>query len=199
MESFEFQKIFYDAIKELPKDIQLEVYNAIFDYTLYGKEVNLNPTANSIFMLIKILLNKQIEKTEPIEEEEVEEEDPCITVESEEKNEREKIPEKNIVDLWNETCTDYPSIIRLTKSRKNKIRLRVSEMGGTEEALPKIKTIFSKLQASEFMKGENKSGWKANFDWVFENDNNWLKILEGNYDRKQNTKEENVNEIWDYD
>ena len=28
-------------------------------------------------------------------------------------------------------------------------------------------------------------GWVANFDWVFENEKNWVKVSEGNYDNKR--------------
>ena len=38
------------------------------------------------------------------------------------------------------------------------------------------------MQESKFLKGESKRGWKASFDWVFENDKNWVKVWEGNYD-----------------
>ena len=37
------------------------------------------------------------------------------------------------------------------------------------------------MENSEFLKGSNKAGWKASFDWVFKNSENWMKILEGNY------------------
>ena len=40
------------------------------------------------------------------------------------------------------------------------------------------------MEASDFLKGYNKYGWKATFDWVFKNSENWIKILEGNYDNR---------------
>lgn len=53
-ESFIFYKSFYDAIKDLPRDIQGEIYTAIMEYSLYGNETdNLKPVARSIFTLIK--------------------------------------------------------------------------------------------------------------------------------------------------
>ena len=61
-------------------------------------------------------------------------------------------------------------------------------MGGFAKAKPMIHTIFEKMQASKFMRGDNKRGWKAYFDWIFENGKNWVKILEGNYDNRDSEK-----------
>lgn len=53
-ESFVFYKSFYDAIKRVPEECQLELYNAILSYSLEGKEVEkLSPIAEAMFILIK--------------------------------------------------------------------------------------------------------------------------------------------------
>ena len=53
-DSFVFYRSFYDAIKELPRDVQGEIYTAIMEYSLYGKETeNLKPIARSVFTLMK--------------------------------------------------------------------------------------------------------------------------------------------------
>lgn len=52
--AFVFYKSFYEAIKDLPKDIRLECYTAIMEYALYGREPEaLKPVAKGIFTLIK--------------------------------------------------------------------------------------------------------------------------------------------------
>lgn len=96
----------------------------------------------------------------------------------------EKLPFKEIKEMWNETCPGFPKLFTISEARKNKMRLRISEMGGVEKALPLLKQIFTKMQQSNFLKGDNKRGWKASFDWLFENDKNWVKVFEGNYDNK---------------
>lgn len=101
-----------------------------------------------------------------------------------EKPKAEKLPFKDIKAMWNETCTGFPKLYTLSEPRKNKMRIRIAEMGGLEKALPLIKQIFEKMQQSKFLKGDNKRGWKASFDWLFENDKNWVKVYEGNYDNK---------------
>lgn len=113
------------------------------------------------------------------------------------------LPAKKIADMWNATCTSYPKIFTLSDARKNKIRIRVEEMGGIEKAMPIMQTIFKKMQESKFLKGESKRGWKASFDWVFENAKNWVKVWEGNYDENKNGEAvstenpKNVNDIWE--
>ena len=53
-DSFIFYRSFYEAIKDLPRDVQGEIYTAIMEYSLYGNETeNLKPIARSIFTLIK--------------------------------------------------------------------------------------------------------------------------------------------------
>jgi hypothetical protein len=48
-----FYRSFYEAIKELPKTNQLEVYTAIFEYALNFSEVELSGLSKTIFTLIK--------------------------------------------------------------------------------------------------------------------------------------------------
>ena len=53
-DSFVFYKSFYDAIKKIPEEYQLELYNAILSYSLEGLEPsNLSPIAEAMFILIK--------------------------------------------------------------------------------------------------------------------------------------------------
>lgn len=52
-DSFIFYRSFYESIKNLDKETQLEVYNAICEYSLNETEVELSPIANAIFTLIK--------------------------------------------------------------------------------------------------------------------------------------------------
>ena len=89
-----------------------------------------------------------------------------------------------IRDLWDKLCPSYPKLQKFSESRKNKIRVRISEMGGDAKAIEMMKIIFAKMEASSFLKGDNKRGWKASFDWLFTNSNNWVKVYEGNYENR---------------
>lgn len=79
-------------------------------------------------------------------------------------------------------------VIKLSKSRKEKMRLRLKEYG--EEL---ILDAIKKIPESKFLMGNNKQGWKCSFDWLFDNDKNILKVYEGNYDGKEKTVEDKVN------
>jgi len=52
-DSFVFYRSFYESIGNLDKDIQLEIYNAICEYSLNDKNPELSPIATAIFTLIK--------------------------------------------------------------------------------------------------------------------------------------------------
>lgn len=105
-----------------------------------------------------------------------------------------KVDYERIVDLYHTICTEYPRIVRLSEPRKQKIRIRlVDEMNGDYSVL---KQVFEKMQASKFMRGDNRQGWKATFDWVFEDGKNWVKVLEGNYDNIKKTENQKTYVQW---
>ncbi len=96
-----------------------------------------------------------------------------------------KINYQEIINLYHQACKSFPEVKKLTDSRKNKIRIRITELRkqfpGTDY-LTVLQELFEKMEASDFLRGNNKKGWKASFDWIFENGINWLKVYEGNYD-----------------
>lgn len=52
-ESVVFYKSFYDAISELPDELQLEAFRAITEYGLFGREPDGNGVIKAIFSLVK--------------------------------------------------------------------------------------------------------------------------------------------------
>lgn len=63
--SLVFYRSIYEAIKDLPRDVQGEIYTAIMEYGLNGNETdNLKPIARSFFILIKPLIDKNISRYE---------------------------------------------------------------------------------------------------------------------------------------
>jgi len=90
-----------------------------------------------------------------------------------------------ILNLWNSYAKrNVPKIKAITQPRKDKIKLRIAEMGGWEQARETLETCFRKISESDFATGATGS-WAATFDWFFENEKNWLKVLEGNYDNRK--------------
>jgi hypothetical protein len=61
-DSLIFYRSFYEAISELPKETQAELYDAIFQYSLNFKEVELSGVAKTVFTLIKPQLDANIKR-----------------------------------------------------------------------------------------------------------------------------------------
>lgn len=83
------------------------------------------------------------------------------------------------VELWNNTCPNLPGVKKLTQARRDKIRARLKD----EPELEVWEEVFLKIQASSFCNGDNIRRWTASFDWITANSENYVKVLEGNYDR----------------
>jgi hypothetical protein len=79
--------------------------------------------------------------------------------------------------IWNESCGSLPKVLRLTKKRESQIKARMRE----EPNLVVWQKAIASLATSRFASGENKNGWRANFDFLLKPDS-LTKILEGNYD-----------------
>jgi hypothetical protein len=79
------------------------------------------------------------------------------------------------MDLWNifAHIKKVPAAQVANESRKRKISSRVRETAFDFPA------ILEKANNSAFLSGG--SGWTATFDWLIENDSNYVKVLEGNY------------------
>jgi hypothetical protein len=87
------------------------------------------------------------------------------------------------VDLWNVFAKErsIPEVSKITKSRERQFGVRLKEPGFD------FLRILSKAASSEFLL---KGSWFG-FDWILANDKNYLKVLEGNYDKKKEQPETN--------
>ena len=61
-DSFIFYRSFYEAIKEIPEQEQLNVYKAITEYALNHKEIEITGISKAIFTLIKPQLDANFQK-----------------------------------------------------------------------------------------------------------------------------------------
>lgn len=94
-----------------------------------------------------------------------------------------RIDYARIVNLYRTICVNgkeasLSDIRELNDDRKKKVKSRFGEMGKSYE---KIGEVFHAVMESDFLTGKNDRGWAADFDWIFQNKNNWLKVLEGRY------------------
>lgn len=85
---------------------------------------------------------------------------------------------QEIIDLYNGICKSLPKCIKLSETRKRHIRARLKDGYGKGD----FQKVFEKAEASDFLTGRAEK-WKAGFDWLI-NENNMIKVLEGNYDNK---------------
>jgi hypothetical protein len=93
---------------------------------------------------------------------------------------------KLILDFYHRICPQFSKVEALTKSRIQKIKLRFNEMQKAGfEPYKTFETVFEKLGASDFCNGINNRGWKADFDFIVQNDKKWLQIYEGKYNNRQ--------------
>lgn len=98
----------------------------------------------------------------------------------------EKYPLQDIVDLWNSSCGNLPKVKLLNQKRRAKMKVRLQEFGKTvEEQRATVTDLFNRVQQSDFLRGDNNHHWTATFDWLFENGENWVKVMEGNYDNNR--------------
>ena len=102
-------------------------------------------------------------------------------------SDRKGIDYQRIADMYNETCVSFPRCVGLSETRKKAIRARFKSGYTLED----FKTLFTKAEASSFLKGKNNRNWAANFDWLIK-DANMAKVLEGNYDEKRPGRQEPV-------
>ena len=93
-------------------------------------------------------------------------------------------PAKDLFDLWNKTAegTPLPKVRELSSTRAKKCSARLKERTPDEWA-----AIFQRIADTPFLCGQNDRGWKADFDWIINNDDNAAKVLEGKYARSGDT------------
>ena len=72
-----------------------------------------------------------------------------------------------------------PTIRSIDGQRRSGTMARIREHGK-----PAFAEAVKKAAASDFLNGKNDRGWVADFDWIIK-PNNFIKVLEGNYDNRQ--------------
>lgn len=104
----------------------------------------------------------------------------------EDKTRKDKIeyPCDGVVKLWNEICISLPKVMRLSDARRDKVKARLREWGDTDpkKMLDNARSLFLRIERSDFLTGRSGKWKGASFDWIFDSRNNWIKVMEGNYD-----------------
>ena len=89
-----------------------------------------------------------------------------------------------LMNFFNRTMEEAGAIIPRCKScdgkRREFVRARIREHG-----LDAVYEMITKASRSDFLNGKSRSGWIADFTWLFR-PSNFQKVLEGNYDNRTN-------------
>ena len=138
--------------------------------------------------MAKMAIEEEVEDKEEVEDEdEVEEKDNIDSSLRSESRENVSVytPPKTartdyqaVLDAFHESCPSLPKVLKLSDSRKKAIKARLNDFG-----LEEIKRAFTLTEQSDFLKGNNATGWQAGFDWLMK-PANLTKVLEGNYENK---------------
>jgi hypothetical protein len=80
------------------------------------------------------------------------------------------------IEYWNNSRLS--SVVSLSSKRREKLKQRFK----SEHFKANWRAAIDKLNNSSFCLGQNARNWKATLDWFIDNDNNYLKALEGKYD-----------------
>ena len=92
---------------------------------------------------------------------------------------------EEVVQAYHDTCVSFPHLTKISDARKRAIKARLKKYG-----IDDLRKVFVKAEQSDFLKGNNDRGWKANFDWLLK-ETNMVKVLEGNYDNRQGKQQGN--------
>ena len=216
-DSFVFYRSFYEAIKDLPRDIQGEVYTAIMEYSLNGITTeNPKPIARSLFLAFKYQLDinnqryrngcnggrprKNETEQKPSNNQTVTKDKPNDNV-----NDNELNLESTDVDSLSTApqfdapdSINYKMFIDWFNSETNGIFGVVKyPLGEKRKASIRARVrehgrhsffeCLNKSVKSDFLKGQNNRGWVATLDWILK-PANFEKILSGNYDNNRNNE-----------
>lgn len=149
---------------ELPTAQNVNIYSINVDINEQRKEkVKGNKT--------KLSVAAEADPSQKVQESPEKDDDDC-----------ERLNYEDLVNLFNEQTKGAFGIIRmpLNENRKKSIRARIREFG-----IASFEEMIRAATRSSFLKGQNKRGFKATFDWMIR-PSNYQKILEGNYETTKN-------------
>lgn len=81
-----------------------------------------------------------------------------------------------VVERWNQLGLSQVTKVAASSNRGKMLNARIKEYG-----IDKVIEAVDRIKQSKFLQGQNKNGWVITFDW-FVKPNNFVKVLEGNYD-----------------
>lgn len=184
-DSFTFHRYFYDAIKNLPCDTKIEVYSAIMEYTLNDNKVELSPTAQSIFNLLKMRIDKDKVRASngskggrPSKKKA--KKSAKKTEKKKETEPVERIDYNKLIEYFNEKTKGIFGVVKfpISDKRKGMINGRIREHGKKS-----FVEVIDMAMRSDFLRGQSGK-FILTFDWMIR-PTNFEKILTGNYENNK--------------
>ena len=87
---------------------------------------------------------------------------------------------QQIINTWNSLGLQNIKFIKNNTNRYKMLNARIKEYG-----IDTFLQAINNIRNSSFLKGQNNRNWTITFDWLIK-PNNFIKVLEGNYDDKEN-------------
>jgi DNA-binding PadR family transcriptional regulator len=90
---------------------------------------------------------------------------------------------RRVIQAWNQLAQyGIPKVTRIVQGSKryDSLKARIKQYG-----IDDVLMAIERIRDSDFLQGKNKRGWFIKFDW-FVLPNNFPKVLEGNYDNRNN-------------
>lgn len=92
------------------------------------------------------------------------------------------------IDTYNKICVSLPKCIRVTAKRSKAI-VNILKKYSKEEII----VAFESIEASDFCKGRNDRGWKADIDFISREDK-FVSALEGKYNGRRRRSVEEISD-----
>ena len=221
---FRWLPSYYEALRDLPDQDRLQVYDAVLDYGFGNGAAELPPHLRPFF----ILMAPSIKKSASFEEKQQENgkkggrpskakaenlENPNggtgkpsstsgfpstknlaiavdLALDNALEGDGEKIladkppsppafPFEDYLDVWKRCCPSLPcpkDPATWTETRKRRLKDKDLSLERWEE-------VCNRIEASDFLTGRKDGKWSASFDWIIKPEN-WVKVMEGNYDNR---------------
>jgi hypothetical protein len=112
---------------------------------------------------------------------------PCHRTDDGDTRKYDSVPYVDLVAAYHKFCPSLPRVKEITDKRKKALRAGWKKYAKHEGGFPHIlDTVFKKAEASDFLAGRTDRWSGANFDWLLK-EANMVKVIEGNYDNKENS------------
>jgi uncharacterized protein YdaU (DUF1376 family) len=89
------------------------------------------------------------------------------------------LSENEVLEAWQDRMVPlgFPAIRKLTPARRRSLKARMREYPDIDD----WQRAFAALERSNFCKGENDRGWRADFDFLLQ-PKSFTRLIEGSYD-----------------